>query len=159
MRPLFLTCMSLAVFALPQVPASAESGSAGGSLGKSGKSVTGGGGAGKPATPSAPSPAAGGIAGRWYLSFQCSSGPSTVTATIRQVSATAFTGTTIGHTTGYSTEIYEGKVAGASFSWSRRTTNKVTGVVSRATGSLKGSRMEGSEQGPLWSCTFTGSRK
>ena len=146
----------------------AQAGSTGGTIGKRSKSVSGGARKEKPAAAPAtrprkthrkPShahparPARASISGRWRIKMKCNTGLFDITATLRQDSATDFSGSSIGHNTHVRSTVTGSIRRGDNFTWVRK------GLVSlRGHGHFSGNHMSGTENGPVWSCTFTGRR-
>ncbi len=95
------------------------------------------------------------LTGRWLMRLKCTTGNFQVRATFKQTSATSFTGTTLGLTTGYKSVISNGRIAGNRITFTRRSVNSVIPAGVRMAARVTGRRMTGTEQGPLWSCTFT----
>ncbi|MBI4275519.1 MAG: hypothetical protein HY659_12560 [Rhizobiales bacterium] len=145
----------------------AQAGSTGGSIGKQNKSVSGD--EDRPATQpqrKEPSPTqsretakrstAAALSGTWRVSQICNHGKFEIELDIKQTSATEFSGSSRGLTTGANSQIVGGKIDGNRVSFQRR----AAGLSDRWSAQIeRPGHMVGTSAGPVWRCSYTATRQ
>jgi len=144
----------------PETITTAQAGSAGGGVGRDKKDLSGG-----TQTPnvkrSAPKRRGFILNGTWRLNYTCfPGGKYIVMATFRHSSASRFTGSTIGVTSGCNTRIVDGRISGNIVRFKRKVIGCLGGTRTvRAELSGGGRILKGKDPYLLGSCSFIGRKK
>mgnify|MGYP003352361443 FL=1 len=94
--------------------------------------------------------------GVWRVRQDCNRGKFEVELTLKHTSATEFSGTSFGVTTGQSAQVTGGRIDGKTITFMRQ-----AGPVSDrwTVQLLSAGRFSGTSSGPAWQCTYTATRK
>lgn len=159
MKHFLLNGCMIVLFLSQGSSASGQSGSTGGTLGKTSKSVSGSGSAPikKPSVRNEQTRKGYSMNGTWHVRQKCNTGQFEIILTLRHSSTTSFSGSGKGLTTGASTQVIAGHLAGRRFTFRRP--GGLSGDSWAGTLSSSGASLSGSTQGALWQCTFAATRR